>query len=255
MAKDPAFLFYYQDFLVGTDDFKNEEVGAYIRCLCIQAAKGGISENHMKKICESPQIQNVIKKKFIWYQDEGVFRNDRLSEEIEKRRKYCESRSNNKKGKKHIKITSKSYDQHMEDEDENEIEDESVLNTGVVGDDLKNEKKNNMSKKSDTKDIPLPFVEKEFVEIWAEWLRYRSERRLAAYTPTGLKRTLNRLLKDCGGHCDVAVEMIDFAISKTWQGIFPINTEKNGTTNIPASASSNKTNGTSTSRIEALKKW
>jgi hypothetical protein len=118
MAKDPAFLFYYQDFLVGTDDFTNEQVGAYIRCLCIQAAKGGISVNHMIKICESQQIQNVIKKKFIWYPEENIFRNERLSEEIEKRKKYCESRGKNKKGKKHIKIISKSYDNHMEDENE-----------------------------------------------------------------------------------------------------------------------------------------
>lgn len=118
MAKDPAFLFYYQDFLVGTDEFTNEQVGAYIRCLCIQAAKGGVSLNHMIKICESQQIHEVIKTKFIWYPEESIFRNDRLSEEIEKRKKYCESRGKNKKGRKHMKITSKSYDSHMEDEDE-----------------------------------------------------------------------------------------------------------------------------------------
>jgi hypothetical protein len=86
-----------------------------------------------------------------------------------------------------------------------------------------------MAKKTDTQDIPLPFSEKEFVEIWAEWLKYRSERRLGAYTPTGLKRTLNRLLRDCGGDCALAVEMIDYAMSKTWIGIFPIKKELNGT--------------------------
>lgn len=134
MAKDPAFLFYYQDFLVGTDEFTNEQVGAYIRCLCIQAAKGGISENHMIKICESQSIHEIIIKKFVWFPEEGVFRNDRLSEEIEKRKKYCESRGNNKKGKKHVKIISKSYDSHMEDENEicirvlRVLEDSRVLN-------------------------------------------------------------------------------------------------------------------------------
>lgn len=229
MAKDPAFLFYYQDFLVGTDDLKNEEVGAYIRCLCVQAAKGGISVNHMIKICESQAIQNLIKKKFIWYPEEGVFRNERLSLEMEKRKKYCESRGNNKKGKKHMKNISKSYDSHMEDEDENTNEDENVLKGGV-GEKSKTQKKNDMSKKSDTKDIQLPFTELEFVDKWAEWLKYRSERRLSTYTPTGLKVTLNRLLKDCGGDCATAVEMIDYAMSKTWQGIFPLKKELNGNT-------------------------
>lgn len=121
MAKDPAFLFYYQDFLVGTSDFTNEQVGAYIRCLCIQAAKGGISEDHMIKICESQANHEIIKKKFVWYPEERCFRNDRLSEEMEKRRKYSESRSKNKKGKHHIKNTSFSYDPHMENENENSI--------------------------------------------------------------------------------------------------------------------------------------
>lgn len=104
------------------------------------------------------------------------------------------------------------------------------INTEGVGEKSKTQKKNDMSKKSDTKDIPLPFTQNEFSDKWAEWLKYRSERRLAAYTPTGLKVTLNRLLKDCGGDCAVAVEMIDYAMSKTWQGIFPLKTQINGNT-------------------------
>jgi uncharacterized protein YdaU (DUF1376 family) len=234
MAKDPAFLFYYQDFLVGTDELKNEEIGAYIRCLCIQAAKGGISVNHMIKICESQQIQNVIKKKFVWYPEEGVFRNGRLSEEIEKRKKYCESRGNNKKGKKHIKIISKSYDLHMENEDENEIEDENVLKKEGVGENSKTQKKNVMSTAKDTKDIPLPFKEPTFAVIWAEWLQYRRESRFKAFTPTGLKRTFNKLLVDSGGDCGVAIEMIDNAMAKCWQGIHPLKQELNATSHYHA---------------------
>jgi hypothetical protein len=120
MAKDPAFLFYYQDFMVGTDDLSNEEVGAYIRCLCIQAAKGGISEQHMKNICKSHELHNVINKKFIYYPEEGLFRNERLSEEMEKRKNYSKSRSTNRLGKKKKKNISFSYDSHMENENENE---------------------------------------------------------------------------------------------------------------------------------------
>lgn len=123
MAKDPAFLFYYQDFLVGTDEFTNEQVGAYIRCLCIQAAKGGISQNHMIKICESSANHDVIKRKFLWCPEDGVYRNTRLFDEIDKRKKYCESRSKNKKGHKHKKNTSESHDKHMENENKDENED------------------------------------------------------------------------------------------------------------------------------------
>lgn len=162
MAKDPAFLFYYQDFLVGTDEFTNEQVGAYIRCLCIQAAKGGISENHMIKICESQSIHEIIIKKFVWFPEEGVFRNDRLSEEIEKRKKYCESRGNNKKGKKHVKIISKSYDSHMEDENEN-------ICIRIIGV-LENNKVLNGESENEKKILGMLIIEMEKI-----WLKYRPD--------------------------------------------------------------------------------
>jgi hypothetical protein len=55
---------------------------------------------------------------------DGKFFNKRLEDEIVKRKKYSTSRSENKKGKtKDMIITSKSYDNHMEDENENENKD------------------------------------------------------------------------------------------------------------------------------------
>lgn len=126
MAKDPAFLLYYQDFLVGTDELTNEEVGAYIRCLCIQAAKGSISEKHMKNICATHEVHNIIKSKFIFYPEEECFRNERLSLEIEKRKNYSKSRSTNRLGKKKDKNISVSYVPHMEDENTNVFNKESL---------------------------------------------------------------------------------------------------------------------------------
>jgi hypothetical protein len=125
MAKDPAFLFYHQDFFTGVSDMTNEEVGAYIRCLCIQAAKGGITEKHMLNICNSYEIDKAIKSKFIFDPANGFFYNERLRDEIEKRKKYSESRANNRKSKKsdseHMNNISSTYDKHMENENENEI--------------------------------------------------------------------------------------------------------------------------------------
>lgn len=121
MAKDPAFLFYYQDFLVGTDDFTNEEVGAYIRCLCIQAAKGGISDKHMKNICKSHDLDKLIKSKFIFSETDKVYRNLRLQEEMEKRKNYSKSRATNRLGKTKEKKEEITYVAHMENENENSI--------------------------------------------------------------------------------------------------------------------------------------
>lgn len=126
MAKDPAFLFYYQDFLVGIDDMTNEEAGAYIRCLCIQAAKGGVSEDHMKNICKSHEIHMKLRKKFFLDEQSGLLKNIRLEKEVGKRKNFVNSRAINRLGKKkeityenHMKNTSKSYEKHMENENSN----------------------------------------------------------------------------------------------------------------------------------------
>lgn len=97
MAKDPAFLFYYQDFLVGTDHFTNEETGAYIRCLCHQAHKGVVSEKHMLKICIRQDVQKTVKSKFKTDGNGNLF-NEKLNEVIERRRQYSESRRKNRAG-------------------------------------------------------------------------------------------------------------------------------------------------------------
>jgi hypothetical protein len=125
MAQDPAFLFYYQDFLVGTDDMDNDEVGAYIRCLCHQASKGCISEKHMMKICLRQDVFNSVSQKFSRNED-GNYCNERLMLEISKRKAFAESRRNNRMKKTsdiHMSKTSKTYVPHMENENENENKD------------------------------------------------------------------------------------------------------------------------------------
>jgi len=58
--KDPAVLFYFQDFLVGTEFMTDEEVGKYIRILCHQADKGPLTEYQVKKICKNHVAQKKL---------------------------------------------------------------------------------------------------------------------------------------------------------------------------------------------------
>ena len=75
----------------------------------------------MNFICKS--YDNDVFSKF--KRDEnGLYYNERLENESIKRKKYCESRGQNKKGKK---IISKSYDFHMENENENNI----IIDNGI----------------------------------------------------------------------------------------------------------------------------
>ena len=112
--KDPAVLFYFQDFLVGTEFMTDDEVGKYIRILCHQADKGVLSESQLKRICRS-EIPEAIQEK-LSKDSNGNFYQKRMREEREKRINYSESRRMNR-----TKINnniSKTYVKHMENENE-----------------------------------------------------------------------------------------------------------------------------------------
>jgi uncharacterized protein YdaU (DUF1376 family) len=125
MAKDPAFLFYPGDFNTGTQFFSDEQVGKYMRMLMAQHQHGHLSDDQVKFICKSydNQVMSKFKK-----DSAGLWFNERLEEEILKRRNFVNSRSKNKSGKTKEKITSKSYDLHMENGNRNE----DGLNKGEV---------------------------------------------------------------------------------------------------------------------------
>jgi hypothetical protein len=122
MAKDPAVLLYTSDFLSSTFTMSNEQVGMFIRLLCYQHQKGILSESDMMNICKS--YDETVFSKFV--KTDAGYQNFRMYEESEKRKKYSESRRNNKvKGteSKHVTNICESYDNHMENEnaDVNEV--------------------------------------------------------------------------------------------------------------------------------------
>ena len=72
--KNPAVLLYTSDFITGTIFMSNEEVGAYIRLLCIQHQKGHLKKEEMIQICKSEEIFNSVIIHF--EQDENKLPND-----------------------------------------------------------------------------------------------------------------------------------------------------------------------------------
>lgn len=107
MAKDPAFLFYPQDFLVGVMDMTDEEVGVYIRLLCRQHQKGHIPE---RVILRSPE---AVQEKFI-KDSTGKYYNERLEKEIGKRRKYTAQRLANLMGNRKDSDMENHIDNHKD---------------------------------------------------------------------------------------------------------------------------------------------
>ena len=86
--RDPAFLFYPESFLVGVMFMDDEEVGQYIRLMCLQHQKGHIPERMMEK------VSDAVKAKFK-VDANGRYYNERLEAEMEKRAKFVESRQAN----------------------------------------------------------------------------------------------------------------------------------------------------------------
>ena len=111
------------DFLTGTILMTNEQKGKYITLLCIQHQKGVLSEKDMLNICSS--YDKEVFDKFI-KSDEGYY-NERMRFEHNKRSNFSKSRSENRlkgienKKVKKVKKAKISYDNHMENENENTI--------------------------------------------------------------------------------------------------------------------------------------
>ena len=92
MAQDPAVLFYTSDFLTGTMLMTNEEIGQYIKLLCLQHQKGRLTKNHMLSICKT--LDNEVFSKF-QVDDSGLYFNARMEDESIKRKNFTESRKHN----------------------------------------------------------------------------------------------------------------------------------------------------------------
>lgn len=120
MGKDPAFLFYPGDWLGGTMGMTFEEKGAYITLLMLQFNRGHMTEHMIGQTIG--QLWDSIKFKFIQDKD-GLYYNERLDIEKDKRRKFVESRRNNIEGTnqytKRIGHMKGHKTTHMEDEDKN----------------------------------------------------------------------------------------------------------------------------------------
>jgi len=102
--KAPAFQFYADDFLAGTLEMSQSDVGAYIRLLCHQWSRGYIpveTEKQQRLAGGSFSVDVLLK---FQESEDGQLKNMRLEEEREKQRLYRESQS--RKGQESAKKRS-----------------------------------------------------------------------------------------------------------------------------------------------------
>jgi uncharacterized protein YdaU (DUF1376 family) len=128
MAKDPAFLFYPNDYIGGTMGMTFEEKGAYIDLLMMQFNRGHMSIHMITQVI-GHVLWESLKHKFVM-DASGCWYNERLEIEKNKRISYANSRKNNLKGKNQYTKTEGSRIGHMPEHMENEIEN---VNVSVIG--------------------------------------------------------------------------------------------------------------------------
>lgn len=91
----PAVLLYFEDFLVGTNDLTDEEVGQYIRLLCLQNSKGHLSMDIITRTV--PNVGEYVLAKFK-RDDLGLYYNERMEYEIYRRVKRTKTLEANLQG-------------------------------------------------------------------------------------------------------------------------------------------------------------
>ena len=127
--KDPAFLFYPNDYLGGTMGMTFEEKGAYIELLMVQFNRGHMTSHMIGQTVG--HVWDNIKDKF--QQDEnGLWYNERLDVEKFKRKKYTESRRNNLSGNNQYTKKGDDINGHMTSHMDNENRNENI-GKGVQG--------------------------------------------------------------------------------------------------------------------------
>lgn len=132
MSKDPAFLFYPNDYIGGTMGMTFEEKGAYIDLLMLQFNRGHMTSRMVGQVLGQleAETRGLILTKFL-VDEEGCYYNERLEIEIEKRKNYIISRNNNLLGKNQHKNkgghTGGHMTSHTENENENENRDKNVV--------------------------------------------------------------------------------------------------------------------------------
>lgn len=126
MAKDPAFLMYPGDWNLGTMHMNILEKGCYMELLMLQFARGKFTLAHAKHVLSGSFdiAWATVSQKFST--DGNFYWNDRLSLEVNKRKKYSESRRDNALMKKNIKKEGEHMNKHMDKHMLLHMEDENI---------------------------------------------------------------------------------------------------------------------------------
>jgi len=122
MPKDPALLWYWSDWRGGTGTFTRHLKGCYMDLLDAQFNSGPLSLEEIRTVlgADFGQAWPTLQKKFT-LTDSGLYYNERMEFEKDKRKKFTESRRQNLSHKKPPQVDDHMTNRmgnHMDNENE-----------------------------------------------------------------------------------------------------------------------------------------
>jgi hypothetical protein len=121
--KDPCFLFYSQDWMMGTYTMTQAQKGSYVDLLALQHQGVAITDDTVKKTCENKRKDmEVVLTKFVRGKD-GLYYNEKLKKVMEERALYRFKQSQNasKRSATAKPIHQPNSSTHVENEDVEDI--------------------------------------------------------------------------------------------------------------------------------------
>ena len=254
--KDPAFLFYSNDFYEGTRLMLPEERACFIDLLIYQHQHGYIPNDlkRVKQYCagiEEATLKATLEAKFKLC-DEGWY-NQKLLDVVDSRKKYTDKQSENgrvgqimKKAKS--SLTAKEY-KHFKDyfysvlgkeEALKKLDSKEATLKGLLKASLKHyedEDENRDEDKDETnndkptkkENVVYPFDTEKFKRYWGLWLDYKSKEFNFKYkSEQSEQAALKKLANYSQNNESKAIQIIEESMANGWKGFFEIKNEKNG---------------------------
>lgn len=243
-SKDPAFLFYPSDFILGTYTMSDEQVGKYIRLLCLQFSNGGrLTYDDVLTVLNKDEDEldrkdKEILKKF-QIDDDGYYYNGRLLQEITIRQERAVVNKENGRKGGNPNFTKGNGNPYYQKDNQTDIpkDNQTVMSTVMYKDNrkiniaLENENKDiikDFDLKEETsinkpkpkkKDIDIYFEDSNLNSMFIDFMKMRKSLKNGAMTDRAITMMINKLNKY---DVDVAIKMLEQSIVNNWKDVYEI---------------------------------
>lgn len=222
MSKPPAVQFYAGDFLTGTTLMTNEEVGLYIRLLCLQAENGSVPDDPERMALvygpQVPKLWPAVRSKFVKGKEAGTMVNVKMEKVLEDRAEF--RRRQSEKGKASAQARANHGSENSEprfNPGSTPVEPLGGRGRGRGRDKGEGEGEGEAKKERAHKAEIIPKgMSVELYEAVKRWEQYRTEKR-NKLTPSGREAFIKKVLKM--GE-ERAVSAIDHSIEQGWTGMY-----------------------------------